>query len=313
MDVVSGLLDGPRARGAFLLRSHLRAPWGMRIEDEAPLTIVPVLRGGAWVGPGGSDDEDAGETLAAGDVVLLRGPEHYVVADAPTTAPTVVVGPTEICRAIDGGPSPMTVFGVRSWGNDLEGETVIITGTYPLDGAVGRRLLKALPHRIALRRGDVDPVLVELLAREVTQDLQGQEAVLDRLLDLLLITCLRAWLDREDAPGWYRADADDAVRTALRLMHHDPAREWTVASLAREAGLSRAAFSRRFAALVGEPPMTYLTGWRLDLAADMLLADQSATLNSVARAVGYASPFALSAAFKRHRGVSPSDHRRRVA
>lgn len=206
----------------------------------------------------------------------------------------------------------MQVFGVRSWGNDLDGETVIITGTYPLDGAVGRRMLRALPHRLVLRRGDVDATLVELLAREVVHDLPGQEAVLDRLLDLLLITCLRAWLDDAHSPGWYRADADPAVGTALRLIHHDPARAWTVETLAREAGLSRAAFARRFTALVGDAPMAYLTGWRLDLAADMLLADD-ATIASVARAVGYSSPFALSAAFKRVRGVSPAEHRRSSA
>ncbi len=312
MDVVAGLLDGPRARGAFLLRSHLRAPWGMRIEDEAPLTIVPVLRGSGWVGPVVGDTTDAGEHVAAGDVVLLRGPDHYVVADAPTTAPQVVVGPEpDMCRAVDGGPSPMTTLGVRSWGNDPDGETVIVTGTYPMDGEVGRRILRVLPQRVVLRRGDVDAGLVEMLAREVVEDLPGQEAVPVRLLDLLLISCLRTWLSRDDAPGWYRADADPVVGAALRLIHHDPARAWTVDALAREVGLSRAAFSRRFTALVGEPPMAYLTGWRLDLAADLLL-QPDATLASVARAVGYATPFALSAAFKRVRGVSPAAHRARA-
>lgn len=316
MDVVSGLLDGPRARGAFLLRSHLTAPWGMRIEDGAPLTIIPVLRGSAWVGPataGGHDAVDHGVVVESGDVVLLRGPEHYVVADSAETRPTVAVGPTDECRAIDGGPSPMTVFGVRSWGNDLQGETVIITGTYPLGGAVGRRVLTALPHRVVLRRGDVDSTIVDLLAREVVQDLPGQEAVLDRLLDLLLITCLRAWLDHPQAPGWYRADADPAIGAALRLIHHDPAHPWSVESLAHEVRLSRAAFARHFQALVGEPPMAYLTGWRIDVAADMMLADDTATLASVARAVGYSSPFALSAAFTRVRGLSPTEHRRRGA
>jgi AraC-like DNA-binding protein len=309
VDVVSGLLDGPRARGAFLLRSHLRAPWAMRIEDEAPLTIVPVLRGSAWVGPPDADTRaDAGVHVGEGDVVLFRGPDHYVVADSPATAPQVVIGPTEVCRPVDGGASPMSVLGVRSWGNDPDGETVIVTGTYPLDGEVGRRILRVLPQRVVLRRGEVDTTLVEMLAREVVQDLPGQEAVLDRLLDLLLISCLRTWLSRPGAPGWYRADADPVVGTALRLIHHDPARPWTVDALAREVGLSRAAFSRRFAELVGEPPMAYLTGWRLDLAADLLLED-GATVASVARAVGYGTPFALSAAFKRVRGVSPAEHR----
>lgn len=309
MDVVAGLLDGPRARGAFLLRSHLTAPWSMRIEDEAPLTIVPVLRGSAWVGS--AQDDSGGVRVAEGDVVLFRGPDHYVVADSPTTPPQVVIGPTEVCRPVDGGPSPMTVLGVRSWGNDPDGETVVVTGTYPLDGEVGRRILRVLPQRVVLRRGDVDGTLVEMLAREVVQDLPGQEAVLDRLLDLLLISCLRTWLSRPDAPGWYRADADPVVGAALRLVHHDPARPWTVDALAREVGLSRAAFSRRFTELVGEPPMTYLTGWRLDLAADLLLED-GATVASVARAVGYGTPFALSAAFKRVRGVSPTEHRERA-
>ncbi|WP_265523080.1 AraC family transcriptional regulator [Oerskovia flava] len=314
MDAVAGLLDGPRARGAFLLRSHLSPPWGLRIEDEAPLTIVPVLRGSGWVGPADGApgrDADLGVHVEQGDVILFRGPDHYVVADSPTTAPQVVIGPTEVCRPVDGGASPMTVLGVRSWGNDPDGETVIITGTYPLDGEVGGRILRVLPQRVVLRRGEVDATLVEMLAREVVQDLPGQEAVLDRLLDLLLISCLRTWLARPDAPGWYRADADPVVGAALRLIHHDPARAWTVELLARETGLSRAAFARRFTELVGEPPMAYLTGWRLDLAADLLLED-GATVGSVARAVGYGTPFALSAAFKRVRGVSPAAHRERA-
>jgi AraC-like DNA-binding protein len=95
---------------------------------------------------------------------------------------------------------------------------------------------------------------------------------------------------------------------ALNLMHNNPAHPWTVASLATAVGVSRAALARRFAELVGEPPMSYLTGWRLDLAADML-RDPDATLASVASRVGYGSSFALSTAFKRTRGISPRDHR----
>lgn len=310
MDVVSGLLDGPRARDAFLLRSHLRAPWSMRVEDGSPLTVLPVVRGTAWVGAADRPD-DPGVHLGAGDVVLLRGPGHYVVADGPSTAPQVVVGPEpDACRSVGDGPSPMQVLGVRAWGNDPDGPTVLVTGTYPVHGAVGRRVLRALPERLVLRRDEVDGALVDLFAREVVRDLPGQEAVLDRLLDLVLLQCLRSWLARPGAPGWYRADADPAVGRALRALHHAPQRPWTVQSLAREVGLSRAAFARRFTALVGEPPMTYLTGWRLDLAADLLL-EPDATLASVARAVGYGTPFALSAAFTRVRGVSPAQHRAR--
>ena len=149
-----------------------------------------------------------------------------------------------------------------------------------------------------------------LLAEEIVKDEPGQEAVLDRLLDLLLIAVLRAWFARPDAatPGWYRAYDDPIVGHALRLIHHNPAEPWTVASLAREAGVSRAALARRFQELVGEPPVSFLTGWRIALAADLLL-EPGATIGSVAHQVGYGSPFALSTAFKRVRGISPRQHR----
>jgi AraC-like DNA-binding protein len=151
---------------------------------------------------------------------------------------------------------------------------------------------------------------VPLLAAEVGKNEQGQEAVLDRLLDLLLIAVLRAWFARPDgqAPGWYRAHADPVVGHALRLMHHNPAHPWTLAELAHEVGISRPALARRFHELVGEPPMTFLTGWRIALAAD-LLREPGATLASVAHQVGYGSPFALSSAFKRLRGISPQQYR----
>ena len=134
--------------------------------------------------------------------------------------------------------------------------------------------------------------------------------MLDRLLDLLLISALRAWFARPDAapPAWYAANADPLVGRALQLLHHNPARPWTVGSLATATGVSRATLARRFTTLVGEPPMQFLTGWRLALAAD-LLRDPDTTLSAVAPRVGYSSPFALSTAFKRARGVSPREHR----
>jgi len=153
--------------------------------------------------------------------------------------------------------------------------------------------------------------VLDLLAGEVGRDEPGQDAVLERLLDLLLVLALRAWCAQPGSafPAWYGALADPAVGAALRLLHEEPARRWTVAALAAEVGLSRAAFAARFTRLVGEPPLGYLTGWRMSLGAD-LLRDTEATVAAVARAVGYADPFAFSTAFKRARGVSPSAWRR---
>jgi AraC-like DNA-binding protein len=306
MDAVAGLLDGPRARGAFLLRSTLAPPWSMRIADEAPLTLLAVVHGEAVVLP----DEGDELRLCSGDACLLRGPDAYTVADDSATAPQVLVLPGQRCVTPEGREVVMRTHGVRTWGNSRHGETELLTGTYQLDGEVGRRLLRALPPVAVIGADALESPLIALLAEEIVRDAPGQEAVLDRLLDLLLIAALRAWFSREDAaaPGWYRAHADPVVGHALRLIHHDPAHPWTVAELAAEAGVSRAALARRFTELVGEPPMAYLAGWRIALAADLLL-EPGATIGSVAAQVGYGSPFALSTAFKRLRGVSPREHR----
>ena len=130
------------------------------------------------------------------------------------------------------------------------------------------------------------------------------------ILDLVVVSALRAWFDRPEAepPAWYRAQSDPVVGTALRLMQNNPAEPWTVASLASEVNVSRAVLARRFTELVGEPPMTFLTSWRIDLAAD-LLREPDTTIGAVAGLVGYSSSFALSNAFKRVRGISPQQHR----
>ena len=307
MDAVAGLLDGPRAREAFLLRSSMDAPWSLRIQDEAPLTVLAIVRGEAWIVPG---DGDA-VSMHAGDVAIIRGPQPYTVADDPARRPTVVINPGQVCATLEGEDlAERWSRGVRTWGNVPDGATVMLTGTYQLDGEVSRRLLRALPTLLALHDDEWDCPVVPLLADEIVKDDPGQEAVLDRLLDLLLIAVLRAWFARPEAeaPDWYRAYGDPVVGHALRLLHHNPAHHWTVAELARETGLSRAALARRFHDLVGEPPMAFLTGWRIALAADLLL-EPGATIGSVAHQVGYGSPFALSTAFKRLRGVSPRQHR----
>jgi AraC-like DNA-binding protein len=307
MDAVAGLLDGPRARGAFLLRSQLEPPWSMRIEDESPLCLIAVMRGEAWLMPEG----DEPLLLRTGDVAVIRGPDPYSLADDPATPAQVVIRPGQRCETPDGQEVKLMSFmGVRTWGNSPVGSTVMLTGTYELESEVSRRLLGALPPLLVLASDAWESPLVGLLAEEIVKDDPGQEAVLDRLLDLLLIAVLRAWFARPDAeaPAWYRAYSDPVVGRALRLIHDDPAHPWTVAELAAEGGVSRAALARRFTELVGEPPMKFLTDWRLSLAADLLL-EPEATIGSVAHQVGYGSPFALSTAFKRVRGISPQEYK----
>ncbi|HEY8547104.1 MAG TPA: AraC family transcriptional regulator [Acidimicrobiales bacterium] len=308
MDELVGFLDGPRARGAFLLRMLMSPPWSVRIEDRSPLSLVAVVRGSACI------VRDDGEVvrIAPGDIALIRGPEPYLFADDPATPPQVVIHPGQRCTTLDGEDlSESMGLGVRTWGNDPDGGSVVLVGVYEQRTAIGGRLVDALPPQVVVPGEAASERLVGILADEIGRDEPGQATVLDRLLDLLLVGALRAWFSRPDAesPAWYRAYADPVVGQALRLLQHEPARPWTVASLAAELGVSRAALARRFTELVGEPPMTFLTNWRLALAAD-LLREPGATVGAVAHEVGYGSAFALSTAFKRVRGVTPQAHRR---
>jgi AraC-like DNA-binding protein len=307
VDTLAHLLDGPRAREAFLLRPVMARPWAIRVQDEAPLSVTAVVRGRVWVTP---DDGDP-VRLGPGDVAVTRGPDPFTFADDPASPVGIVVDPDQVCRTPAGDELvDALTLGVRTWGTDPDGPDDMLVGTYIIEGDVSRPLLNALPPLLVVRAEQLDSPIVGLLSAEMTRHAPGQDAVLDRLLDLLLIATLRAWFDRPDgeAPAWYRAQSDPLVGHALRLIYSEPARRWTVASLAAEVGMSRAALARRFTELVGTPPMTFLGEWRLGLAAD-LLRQPDVTLAWVARQVGYASPYALSTAFKRSRGISPRDNR----
>jgi AraC-like DNA-binding protein len=310
MDAFGGLLDGPRARGAFALKTVMSPPWSLRILAESPMTVLAVVKGHAWVAPDGGEPV----RLGVGDVAVTRAPGHYSVTDDPGGPTTVVIHPGQRCESPEGeSMEEQMSLGVRKWGNDPDGSTVMLVGAYESPGDISDRLLRALPPVLSLANDQWDSPLVSLLCDEVEKDQPGQAAVLDRLIDLLLIAVLRAWFTRPEAeaPAWYRSQSDPIVGRALEIMHDNPARPWTVASLATEIGVSRAALSRRFHDVVGEPPMAFLTQWRLALAAD-LLCEPDATVGSVAEKVGYSTPFALSTAFKRVRGVSPQEHRARA-
>ncbi|WP_116025161.1 AraC family transcriptional regulator [Thermomonospora umbrina] len=307
MDALAGLLEGPRASGAFLLRILLDPPWSIRVQDESPLCLAVMLGGEAWVEP------DHGEPvrLRPGDVAIIRGPDPYVMSDDTTTPPQVIVHPGQRCVTPDGVDLRERMsLGMRTWGSNPDGPVQMLLGVYEEVGAVGQRLLDVLPPLLVVSEDTWDSTLIPVLTREVTRQGPAQGVMLDRLLDLLLIAVLRAWFDRPEtkAPAWYQAHTHPVAGEALRLFHENPARDWTLARVAAEVGVSRATLAECFRNAVGTPPMTYLTEWRLALAADLLL-QSDATLNTVARQVGYANGFALSSAFKRVYGISPQEHR----
>lgn len=312
MDPLTAVLDGPRAHAAFLLKVVFEAPWSVRVQDEAPLAVVAVTRGEVWLR---HDALDGPVALAGGDVVLVRGPDPYVVAHDPEAEPTIVIDPGGVCRTLDGATLSETMeLGVRTWGNAADGSDVMVVGAYQTEGEISRGLLDALPAVVVLRAAEWDNPIVALLEAEMVRADPGQQVVLDRLLDLLLVTALRTAFasDSIDVPAWFTAQSDPIVGRVVRLMQNEPETPWTVGSLASHVGVSRALLARRFHELVGEPPMSFLTSWRMALAAD-LLSERGTTVARVAQQVGYGSPFTFSTAFKRSYGLSPKAYRERAA
>lgn len=310
IDEFSGLLEGPRARGAFALRGLLESPWCLRIEADSPLTVIAMVTGQCHV----RHDNGKEVTLGVGDVAITRSPGHYTVSDFPDTEPTIWIHPGQDCRTADGRSLHEEMhLGVRTWGNHPRASNLMLVGSYESLADVSERLRSALPPLLWVKSEEWNSPLVSMLSDEMKRDAPGQAAVLDRLLDMILIAILRAWFERGDAGEmpWYQAKGDPVVGQTLKLIHKNPAEPWTLERLSAKVGVSRSALAKRFNEVVGESPMAFLTQWRLALAAD-LLCEPGETVGTVADRVGYGSPFALSSAFKRVRGLSPQEHRERV-
>ncbi|MFF7249096.1 AraC family transcriptional regulator [Embleya sp. NPDC008237] len=284
MDGLGDLLRGIRADGALFDRRLLPPEASAEVASGAPLTLYTVIRGSGRLVPDGGP----ALPLRPGDTALVRGcPPVTFVADAHPDR--------------DASPKP---------NRDTDATTELLSGAYRAHADIGRRLPAALPQSLLVPDDEGCDAVLGFVSAEVAADKPGQQFVLDRLLDWMLVCTLRAWFDRPEAqpPAWYLALADPVVGAALRAVHDAPARPWTIAALAAEAGVSRTSLAERFTTRVGKPPLTYLTEWRMALAAD-LLTERDATVAAVARRVGYADPFAFSTAFKRVRGLSPTAYR----
>ena len=256
-------------------------------------------------------------------------------ADACPAARTVEIGPGATVLPGDEALRVYVVFGasgiVTTGGTSAEsvapgsvfvtgGEPVtltvnspgfVMTGGYEVGGSVCDRVLRGMPEVVVAESDHHIAGLTSMLGAEVSAGRAGHHAVMIRLLDLLAVTTIRRWLEHnpDSTVSWATAHTDSVVGPALTLLHDQPGAPWTVDVLARRVGSSRSALSRRFAAVLGESPMGYLTCWRMCLSAD-LLAKTELPIDAVARRVGYANAYGFSAAFHRHHGVRPGHYRR---
>jgi AraC-like DNA-binding protein len=246
--------------------------WRVDLRDGAALHVVVLLGGGGSVSSSG-----VRRSVATGDVVVTAGgalAEVSAEADAPRPHHVLV-------------------------------------GSYDVTGSVCDRALTGLPEVIVNGATAQTAALTALLAAESGGARAGRDAVLIRGLDLLAVSAIRDWMEAHPdvSPAWASAHKDPVVSRALELIHADPGGPWTLESLAQQSGSSRSALSRRFTKVLGESPMSYLACWRLCLASD-LLEKTDQPLAAIAARVGYANPYAFSAAFQRSYGLRPGAHRR---
>lgn len=307
-DPLGAALHFARMSDAFYGRSELSAPWGLTMPTMPGCLWFHVVISGAArlevdAGSAAAGSVDAESlVLGPGDLALVpRGAGHVLRSEPGVPAPAIlnldresVSDRYEILR-YGGGGVP----------------TQLLCGAVRFDHPAARNLIDVLPSIIHIETSacpysDRMHSTLALLAAEAQQLQPGGEAVITRLADILVIQAIRTWIETEPGAqtGWLGALADPQIGQAISLIHRNPAREWTVASLAGELAMSRSAFAARFTELVGEPAMRYVTRWRMNIALDGLQAD-GATIAELAGRLGYRSDAAFARAFKRVTGLSP--------
>jgi AraC-like DNA-binding protein len=302
MDPLTDVLELARVSGAVLAQLVAHEPWGVAVDPQPGATFHAVLAGTCWL----TTADAPPYRLMPGDVVLLPTNLAHTLSSGPCT-PAISLDQTERTGA-------KTAEGAL----ELPGDgavTRLLCGAYDYDHEVAQPLLSLLPgalHLPAGTPGDDAAVAatLRLLQLELGGGRPGSHAAVGRLIDLLLVQMVRAWMSAEPAgeASWLRALRDPVAARTLALLHQHPQRPWTVDALASEIHVSRATLTRRFSELVGEPPVAYLTRWRMDLAAQRLRTTDD-PVAAIAGAVGYTSEYAFSRAFSRARGQPPGRYR----
>lgn len=307
MDVLSNVLKVTNLTTHVLGAREFIAPWGVDIDAQANATVHIVKRGACWLKCG----DHPAIRLNAGDVVLVStGQAHSLSSDREMR--DLESYSDAIARSQGATVLP------RRGNTDIAVEPTILQGaSYQLSEEAAHPLLSLLPEIVRLPADQTQDdselyTLLRLIGQETGKREAGSELVVPRLIDALFVYILRTWLrtQPEGTGGWLGALRDPQIRKALALIHDSPQAPWTVESLARSVAMSRAAFAKRFTDLVGEPPLAYVTRWRMDLAAKFL-RESMEPVSRIAGRVGYISETAFAKAFRRRRNVAPGQYRYR--
>jgi AraC-like DNA-binding protein len=297
-DPLSQVIRLLRPRAVFSKAISGAGRWGVRYSRFGEPGFCAVIEGRCRLEVEG----EAPAVLEQGDFVLLPATPAFTMSGFEPVAP----------RPLDPWAQPAPEGEVRHGRQDGPADVRLFGGWFGFDSPDAALLVALLPAMIHVRGLPRLAALVRMVGEEAAGEADGRDLILARLVEILLVEALRAAPAAGAAPGLVRGLADPRTAAALRAMHADAERGWTVQALAQAAGMSRSAFFGRFARTVGVPPMEYLLGWRMALAKQMLRGGGLA-LDEVARRVGYGSASTFSTAFSRHVGQPPGRYMRAAA
>lgn len=295
MDPLSEIITLLRPRTVLAKGISGAGRWGVRYSRFDQPSFCVVLQGSCLL----KVERHAAVTLEAGDFVFMPATPGFTLSGFDPVTP----------QHIDPKVTQSATGEVRHGTRGGKPDVRLLGGYFVFDSPDTALLVALLPALVHVRGVPRLGVLVELVAEESRQRQSGRDLVLSRLVEVMLIEALRA-TSSDDAPaGLLRGLSDARLSVAIRLMHGDPSRPWTVEQLAKKAALSRSAFFDRFTRAVGLPPMEYLLAWRMAVAKD-LLRRQDVRIAEVAQRVGYGSASTFSTAFSRHVGQPPGRYAR---
>ncbi len=302
-DVLTNVLRTLRLRGRIFCCSELSTPWAMSLPESGYAHFHVIERGGAWLRLTG---EKQARPLASGDLIIIPHGRGHVLSDSPQTKPV------PLRRLIKGNAASCHLMQHGGGG----AQTLMTCGSFIFENAGQNPLIAVLPpllhiHGSRGRSAEWLEQTLRMLAEEARHPRPGSETLVACLIDIIFVQAVRVWVEEQANAqgGWLGALRDPQIGMALELLHREPQRAWNVQALANEVAMSRSPFAAKFTALVGEPPLAYLTRWRMQLAAELLLRERL-NVSEVAGRIGYESEAAFSKAFKRHYGQSPLAFRR---
>jgi len=296
-DPLSQVIALLRPRTVFAKGISGAEPWGVRYTDFGQPSFCTVTEGRCRLAVDGENPI----TLEAGDFVLLPATPGFTISGFQPFTP----------KHIDPKRLPSRSGDIRHGRRGGRPDVRLLGGYFDFESPDAGLLVSLLPALVHVRGAERLSLLVQFVGEESREQRSGRDLVLSRLVEVLLIEALRSTQGEDAPPGLLRGLGDARLAAAIRQMHGNPARSWTVAQLAKEAALSRSAFFDRFMRAVGLAPMEYLLAWRMALAKDLLRREDLA-VTAVAERVGYSSSSTFSTAFSRHVGQPPGRYARAI-